>query len=185
MTFTWFGNLIEVLKIMNDNNCSFSRAVELKNERVQNKIDVETIKEPKESIKTKPKMEKVYLDRFKGNDKQTLGEMLYKGKVIAKTLELAWKNNEKQMSCIPIGTYKVVRRFTPKFGNHFWLQDVPNRSYILIHKGNYHFQILGCILVGKQHLDINHDGYQDVTASTEKMKELLNTLPLEFELVIT
>mgnify|MGYP003403097135 CR=1 FL=1 len=130
-------------------------------------------------------LEKVYLNRFKSDQKQTLGELVFKGKVIAKTLELPWKNNQKKISCIPVGTYRVKRRYTSKLGNHFWLQNVPNRDYVLIHKGNYNFQIEGCILPGKEHIDINHDSYLDVTSSKDKMIELNRLLPLEFDLVVS
>jgi len=53
------------------------------------------------------------------------------------------------------------------------LQNVPNRSEILIHKGNYHSDILGCILIGNDLSDINKDGYLDVTSSKKAIKELL------------
>jgi len=129
-------------------------------------------------------MEKVILNRIQQDGKQTLGEMLYNGKVIAKTLELADKNNERKISCIPTGKYKVVRRYTAKYGNHFWLQDVPGRDMILIHHGNFRFDVLGCILVGKSHIDLNYDGYKDVTASKDTMREINRLLPLEFEIEI-
>jgi hypothetical protein len=130
-------------------------------------------------------LEKVYLNRILSQDKQTLGELLFRGKLVAKTLELAWKNNDKKISCIPTGIYKIVRRYTAKHGNHFHIQDVPNRDMILIHKGNFNFHSLGCILVGKDHIDMNYDGYKDVTSSKDKMIELNRLLPLEFELIIT
>jgi len=126
----------------------------------------------------------VTIKRIEYTDKQTLGLMYYNGKEVAKTLELADKNNAPKISCIPKGTYKVVGRYSQKYGNHFHITDVPNRSFILIHNGNYHTQILGCVLVGKAHLDINKDGYKDVTASKDKMKELLALLPNEFTLTI-
>ncbi len=126
----------------------------------------------------------VTIKRIEYTDKQTLGSMYFNGKEVAKTLELADKNNAPKISCIPKGNYKVVRRYSQKYGNHFHITDVPNRSFILIHNGNYHTQILGCVLVGKAHADINKDGYKDVTASRDKMKELLALLPNEFTLTI-
>ncbi len=126
----------------------------------------------------------VTIKRIEYTDKQTLGLMYFNGKEIAKTLELADKNNAPKISCIPKGTYNVVGRYSQKYENHFHITNVPNRSFILIHNGNYHTQILGCILVGKAHLDINKDGYKDVTASKDKMKELLALLPQQFTLTI-
>jgi hypothetical protein len=127
---------------------------------------------------------KVYINRYKSDDKQTLGEMLYQGRVIAKTLELPWLQNNSKVSCIPTGTYKVVRRKSAKYGNHFHITNVPGRQFILIHNANYHYQLLGCIAVGKDHADINNDGYLDVTSSKLTMSKLLVQLPLIFDLVI-
>ena len=123
------------------------------------------------------------LKRTLHQDKQTLGEMVIAGKVI-KTLELPEKNNAPQISCIPQGTYAVIKRNSPKYGDHFHILDVPGRSAILIHHGNYHTDIRGCILVGFGHSDINKDGYLDVTSSRDAMKWLNEKLPKEFILKI-
>ncbi|GAB3194653.1 hypothetical protein ABID22_000150 [Pontibacter aydingkolensis] len=132
---------------------------------------------------------KLFIKRNKYQDKQTLGTMDVvdaQNKVVftCYTLELADKNNQPQVSCIPKGKYKVKKRTSKKYGHHFHIQDVQARSYILIHHGNYHTDILGCVLVGKSFLDINGDGYKDVTESKNTMKKLLNLLPEEFELTI-
>lgn len=128
--------------------------------------------------------EEVKISRQIHQDKQTLGTMYYNGREICKTLELAWRNNERRISCIPVGTYKVVRRASPKYGAHFHLTNVPNRNLILIHNGNYHFQINGCILVGATHEDVNMDGYKDVTRSKPTMEKILKILPKSFNLTI-
>ena len=139
-------------------------------------------------------MEQVFLNRFQQDQKQTLGELLFKGQEVAKTLELSWKGNKNRISCIPTGVYKVVRRTSDKYGEHFHVLDVPQRDYILMHHGNYagsinpktgKSDILGCILPGKEHVDINKDGYLDVTQSKDTMSKLLKLLPLEFELIIS
>lgn len=128
------------------------------------------------------------IHRTQKGDKQTLGELsLYdnSGKVLdCKTLELPWKDNQRQISCIPPGTYIVVPRNSPKFSDHFHVTNVPGRSYILIHPGNYHTQIQGCILVGRDHIDINGDGDKDVTASKDTLHDLLMLAPGGFELIV-
>lgn len=129
-------------------------------------------------------MEQVFITRTKYEDKQTIGVMHYNGEEVCKTLELAWVNNNTRVSCVPLGRYKVVRRQSPKYGLHFHLTNVPGRSLILIHQANYHYQLLGCIAVGKNHVDINKDGYLDVTNSKRTMDKLLKVLPKEFELII-
>jgi len=104
------------------------------------------------------------------------------------TLELAWNNNEKRISCIPEGTYQCVKHISPKFGLCVHIKDVPDRSHILIHKGNYAYgenvQTHGCILVGKGYADINKDGVVDILNSGKTFDELMNVLPFEFELKI-
>jgi len=72
-------------------------------------------------------------------------------------LELPWKDNQQKVSCIPLGTYSVKRRHSDRFKEHFHIQDVPNRTWILIHPGNYYTQIMGCVLVGGGFSDINND----------------------------
>lgn len=129
--------------------------------------------------------DKVYLNRTKEQKLQTLGELLYQGKVVAKTIELPWKSNKNRISCIPTGIYQVVRRKSAKYGDHFHVLNVPGRSYILIHHGNYYNDFLGCIGVGASHADINGDGFLDVTSSKAKMRELLRLLPQKFELIIS
>jgi Family of unknown function (DUF5675) len=130
-------------------------------------------------------MEVVQLKRISDDKKQTLGIMYFKDSEICKTLELTWNGNNPKVSCIPKGEYTVVRRFSPKYGNHFHIPNVPGRSFILIHNANYHYQLLGCIAVGRDHIDINKDGYLDVTSSKDTMSRLLRRLPLEFKLIIT
>lgn len=39
---------------------------------------------------------------------------------------------------------------SPKFGDTFRVEDVPNRSHILFHKGNLAENTHGCIIVGEQ-----------------------------------
>ena len=130
-------------------------------------------------------MEVVHLNRTSFNKVQTLGELIYQGKVVAKTLELPDLGNQNRISCIPLGRYKVVRRYSTKFGNHFHILNVPKRSYILMHSANYFRDLLGCIGLGQSHADIDGDGYLDITSSKKTMRELLNLLPNEFELIIT
>jgi hypothetical protein len=118
--------------------------------------------------------------------KQTIGELLIDGVEFCKTLELKWLDNTRSKSCIPEGTYKVVKRLAhaKRKYDHFHVLNVPSRSYILIHTGNYSRQILGCILVGDKHIDLDKDGLVDVANSTVTLKKLYDLMPNEFELTI-
>jgi len=80
-----------------------------------------------------------------------------------KTLELPWRDNKSNISCIPSGAYHTQIRLSPKYGEIYWVTTVPGRGWILIHSGNFagdeHFgfrtHVKGCILLGKKfgHLD--------------------------------
>ena len=80
--------------------------------------------------------------------------MLFEGEPFLVTLELPWRDNQHQISCIPEGDYvvkKVINRITHggmALPISFELSDVPNRAGILIHPGNTISDTRGCILVG-------------------------------------
>ena len=105
-----------------------------------------------------------------------------------KTIELPNEGNQKNISCIPEGTYEVHKITSPTKGKCFQVMDVPNRTFILIHSGNYatgkKVDTEGCILPGKFFMDINKDGNIDIAGSVDTMKELLKTLPDNFKLII-
>ena len=131
---------------------------------------------------------KLLIERFPSSEKQTIGNgFVLEDDFIQfefRTLELPWLDNEKQKSCIPIGDYVVKKRKSKKFGDHFHIQNVIDRSYILIHQGNYYTDILGCVLVGSDIANINKDNELDVVNSKTTLKKLLKLLPFEFNLKI-
>lgn len=124
------------------------------------------------------------------NDNQTSGLLFVlneNNEVLLKCycLELPDRDNANSISRIPEGDYKVKKRYSPKYKDHFHVLDVPGRSYILIHHGNYYTNTRGCILVGQDLIDINNDGLLDVTASIATMRKLNQILPPAFDLHIT
>jgi hypothetical protein len=140
---------------------------------------------------------KCLLTRKTDDGKQTTGELeVIENNVVTfscKTLELPWKDNKQELSCIPTGTYTVVRHISPRWGTCFWVKDVPGRTHILFHAGNYAGSknpktgtpdTLGCILPGVGFSDFDGDGLVEVTSSGNTMKKLLQILPDEFELKI-
>ena len=100
------------------------------------------------------------------------------------TLELRDLGNERSVSCIPKGRYKAFKRQSPKNGLVVELKDVPNRSNIQIHSGNYTRQIEGCILVGSSIGFLDGDTIPDVANSKVTLDKLLALLPETFEVVI-
>jgi hypothetical protein len=131
-------------------------------------------------------------------EKQTIGVLYveHENKIVfeCKTLELAWKNNERRVSCIPaqkyIGKLRKAENSPSRNYDHIHITNVPNRSWILIHSGNYHFHILGCILVGEKHVDMNRDGLCDVSSSRKTMSKLMEVVKQyvgfgdEFEIIV-
>ena len=104
---------------------------------------------------------------------------------LLKTIELPWKNNQRRISCIPAGRYFCKIHTSPKFGWTLWLQDVPNRSAILIHSANHTRQLLGCIAPGLEHEDIDKDGIIDVKHSKAAMKILQDRIKKDLWITIT
>lgn len=130
----------------------------------------------------------ITITRTKHERVQTLGraEVYIDGELVfdCHTLELPWLDNQRNISCIPVGEYHCKKRYSQRFENHFHILNVPNRSYILIHHGNYFRDTEGCILVGRTIADIDGDGYRDVTHSKQTMAKLNELLPDEFDVKI-
>lgn len=121
-------------------------------------------------------MHKAVLIRLQQSEQQTLGQLiLFSGNIKVfecKTLELPWRGNARNISRIPAGTYKVALGKSPRYGEAFRLAAVPGRSHILIHEGNFYDNTKGCILVGAEFKDIDHDGIKDLTASLSTVNAL-------------
>jgi hypothetical protein len=76
----------------------------------------------------------------------TNGKIQYLGSLMMYSIELPWKENLAQVSCIPEGRYELVKRWSLKFGRHLQIMDVPGRELILIHPANEALRELkGCI----------------------------------------
>ncbi len=115
----------------------------------------------KKHIKVKAKINLLIIrDMF--TSESTIGELFVNGERFCDTLELPYINNEKSISCIPAGKYKVRLRTARESSSrdylHLLVQDVPNRDYILFHRGNSAKDTKGCILVGQgsQHNKVNN-----------------------------
>jgi hypothetical protein len=120
------------------------------------------------------------LIRFFGDDKQSLGTITAidgAKSFVAKTLELADKNNQNNISCIPKGTYTCtytrsnrLSLVTKRDYYTYEIMDVPNRAGIRVHSANFYTQIKGCISLGDSHKDINADQELDVVHSGATIK---------------
>ena len=86
-------------------------------------------------------------------EKSTIGKLFINGEEFCDTLELAWRDNQRSVSCIPAGEYKARIRLPRESATrdyiHLLIEDVPDRSYILFHRGNTAKDSRGCVLVGQ------------------------------------
>ena len=79
---------------------------------------------------------------------------------ICHSVERPWVNNERSVSCVPEGEYELKRRTNGRYYKIYsdrWahicvfeLQDVPNRSAILIHAGRNTSDSRGCLLTAEK-----------------------------------
>lgn len=89
------------------------------------------------------------------------------------TLELPWRDNAEDVSCIPPGTYKARITYSNKFKRALpELLDVPGRSKVRIHAGNTTRDTQGCVLVGEERVD----SAPMITKSQVTLTELFDAL---------
>ena len=120
-------------------------------------------------------------------DESVIGKLYLNGEFVSYTLELAWNNNQKSISCVPRGVYdckvRLAKDSASRNYDHLILEDVPNRSYILFHTGNTAKDSRGCILTGMMKGD--NVIYQSKTAHSLLMDKIFKEkLDRKIELVI-
>lgn len=113
------------------------------------------------------------------NDTGIFGTLYKYEEFICETFELPWANNAVARSCIPQGLYECEVVYTQKFGRVPLVKDVPGRTDILLHIGNFAKDTTGCILVG------NYRQYAGLRDSKSAMGNLLIELPDRFKLNVT
>ena len=76
----------------------------------------------------------------------TNGKILFSGCLVVYSIELPWKENLAQVSCIPEGRYELTKRWNQRFDRHLQIENVPARKHILIHPANDALhELKGCI----------------------------------------
>jgi|TARA_R100000479_G_C6385384_1_gene202782 hypothetical protein len=114
------------------------------------------------------------LEREIFTDKSIVGRLYLNKEYVCDTLENPYINNKRNISCIPEGKYNVRLRLARESATrkylHLLVQEVPNRSYILFHRGNEAKDTLGCILVG------THNQQDYVSNSKDAMDFLIRRI---------
>ena len=103
------------------------------------------------------------------------------------TVEPPWVGNKQSVSCIPEGVYKLQLRdsgvVNRSSGGEFkagWeIVAVPNRTFIMLHPGNWPHNFEGCIGVGLSYSLLS--GRLGVSASRDAFRLLMNELPVDEE----
>ena len=102
----------------------------------------------------------------------TLGVLYVDGLAVCYTIELPYVNNQRNVSSIPVGTYKAkVVKGHPRLGDCIEILNVPNRQGIFIHVANSVKEIRGCI-APNLHLTSFITGAE----SKEAMKRIFNSM---------
>lgn len=121
-------------------------------------------------------MKTIIVNRDWQDTNQTLGVCYIKnesGNIVFKSesIERGWRDNKNRVSCIPEGEYPVKLEYSNRFRKELYeIYEVPNRSECKFHSANWARQLNGCIALGNKRLDIDKDGYKDVTSSRDAMK---------------
>jgi len=98
----------------------------------------------------------IILERFAYAPDGTFGKLLMPDGTDFFTVERPWLGNKEDESCIPEGVYTLGLRYSPivesstlgKFDEGWEILNVPERSLIMIHPGNWPFNFKGCIGLG-------------------------------------
>jgi|TARA_B100001094_G_C17742051_1_gene581646 hypothetical protein len=112
------------------------------------------------------------LERIAYMPQGTLGKLTI-GDEVFWTAERPWRNNQKEVSCIPNGRYTCKAYTSKRFGQTFEVTDVENRTYILFHVGNFpEKDSHGCILLGERLMD-NQPAVSSSKIAVERFRETL------------
>ena len=76
--------------------------------------------------------------------------LIHGNREVCRLLEEEWKNNERNISSIPEGSYLCKRYVRPSGLVTFAVTGVPNRDYILFHPGTTEKDTDGCLLTGME-----------------------------------
>lgn len=129
----------------------------------------------------------VKIIRFTKGFKSVIGELYIDDKFFCYTLEREWLDNKRRVSCIPPGIYDCKPYSSEKYPSVTEITDVEGRDKILIHQGNFYWDIEGCILLGnsyKEDLKVKGKRTGAVYHSVKTLKRLFDKAGRSFKLEI-
>lgn len=122
-------------------------------------------------------MEKVLIMRGETSDQGTFGVLEWRSHQFY-SLELPWRDNKPNVSCVPPGKYLASWSYSPRFKRLMYgVAPIPNRSGVRMHAANlagdkskgFKAQLNGCIALGKKLGWI--DGQKSLLLSKPAMRE--------------
>lgn len=97
------------------------------------------------------------------------------------TLENPLRKTDKD-NRIPAGSYTCIPYSGTKYKDVYLVKDVPNRSAILLHYGNFESDTLGCVLLGNKQVTSPKPAVLDSRMCFARFRSLIGKQ--EFTLVI-
>lgn len=137
----------------------------------------------------------VTIARYPSTDSGTFGTLSVEGNdFTCVSLELPWKDDQPNISCIPLGNYSCSWRWSQSHGRDIYHVDgVSGRTNVEIHSANAIFELLGCICLGQEqcifppgtwpNIDVPVKGIQHSKQTVAAFEELMQQQP--FNLLIT
>lgn len=135
-------------------------------------------------------LKKAILIRYESGDQGTFSVLGASG-FNCHVVELPWRDNKCNISCIPTGDYICKLHHSRKFGTVYHLQDVQGRTWVLTHSGNVAGDVskgwkthsAGCLIVGKYRGKIGNQ--KAVLCSKPTLREFMKIMDGdEFKLTI-
>lgn len=124
------------------------------------------------------------LTRTQLNANCTLGQIVLDDGTILYSLELPWKDNQKNISCVPPGVYKLIPYTSPKHDSTWYLENEElgvggagsERSFCEIHSANWASQLEGCIALGLENAPMYNPSEGEVVPAVEQSMLAINRI---------
>jgi len=123
-------------------------------------------------------MQSARLTRLITGPKGTFGALAVDNKLLVVTLEPNWRENKKNVSCIPTGNYLCSAYNSKNHGKTWRVENVYGRTGILFHCLNWAKQTGGCIGIGMYY------GNNSILRSRDAMIIFRDTMDKTFLLTV-
>ena len=129
-------------------------------------------------------MDIIEIIRKEESPTETISVVIVNKQVFGVVLEPPFKNNQQNISRIPVGIYKATKYQSKKFKRTcLSLQDVFGRKWIAMHNGTNYENTEGCLLLGRYAIDYKEK--RAIMLSKDALKSLTNVLGKDIKVVIT